>query len=168
MAGQIPGKVLRTGLALSLAAGLSPATPMALAEEANAEAIAAVAGDRAVEYTPIYEKDEIIDAFQHGGMYELRGNVTLDESLTIPEGVTVVLNLRGYTFNLGANKIKVNGDLQLVNANSGGYEGTLTGDKDVIDVQGGASVTVNGACNVVANTGSAVKLWQPGMREAIS
>lgn len=158
MAGQIPGKVLRTGLALSLAAGLSPATPMALAEEANAEAIAAVAEDRAVEYTPIYEKDEIIAAFQNGGMFELRGSVTLDESLTIPEGVSVVLNLRGYTFNLGANKIKVNGDLQLVNANSGGYEGTLTGDKDVIDVQGGASVTVNGACNVVANTGSAVKL----------
>ena len=158
MANQFSGKVLRTGLALSLAAGLNPAMPIALAGEANATSIASVADERAVEYTPIYEQGEIVAAFQNGGNYELRGSVTIDESLTIPEGVNVVLNLRGYTLDLGENKINVNGSLSLVNQSSGGYEGVILGGSDVINILAGGSATVNGGCAVEASTGSAVKL----------
>lgn len=155
MPSRLSGKVLRTGLALSLAAGLNPAAPVALAVEPATDTYA---DEQGVTYTPIYEKDEIVAAFQNGGYYELRGNVTLDESLSIPAGVSVVLNLKGYYFDLASNKINVTGALNIVNVMSGGYDGAILGEKDVINVLAGGSFTINGGCSVEASTGSAVKL----------
>ena len=76
-------------------------------------------------------------AFKNGGSYKVVGNVTLDESMTVPAGVEIALNLGGHAIN-GNIEIEQGASLTVEN-------GTVSNDDDTVSgIQtNGGNLTLN-------------------------
>lgn len=105
---------------------------------------------------------ELQNAFQSSGNVILASNIQLDgTTLTVPENVSVILDLNGYkitdTIDAPASLITNNGNL-VINGGNGSaieikFEGTVNNSKAVNAISNNGSLTVNGG--KISNTSSA-------------
>ena len=110
-------------------------------------------------YGEIFAEDTkaaLVSVFTNGGSVTLTENVTLDETLTVPAGKTVVLNLGDYTltstvaYSNDSKAIENNGNLTITSTEQGGI---VTETRGIYNAAA-SETTLN--CNITSNKSNAV------------
>lgn len=99
--------------------------------------------------SPDYIYNQLSLAFANGGVVDLTKDVVLDETLTVPAGKSVVLNLNGKTItnNGKGSTVKVEGNLTI--GGNGTIDGGKGGDNNAVQVNAGGEVVIeNGTFKV--------------------